>query len=78
MSTNNVVRSGRSVRQASQTELEAIKDAIARKAKRDAYQKVRNARPAVKAARTAYNRKRYNTQKALMARAKELGLVKKG
>jgi hypothetical protein len=57
-------------------EREQIAKAIERADKRAAYQKKRNARPEVKAARTAYNRKRYNQQKALMAKARELGLVK--
>jgi hypothetical protein len=56
----------------------AIERAVEGARKRAAYQKVRNARPEVRAARTAYNRKRYSRNKALLARAKELGLIETG
>jgi hypothetical protein len=60
----------------SEKEMAEIKRALAAKAKRAEYQAKRNARADVKAKRTAYNQKRYERTKALLARAKELGLTK--
>ena len=52
-----------------------VKKVLAQKDKRAEYQKKRNSKPEVKAERTEYNKRRYETQKALMKRAAELGVL---
>jgi hypothetical protein len=54
----------------------AIERAVRNANKRAAYQKIRNAKPEVKAKRLEYNRKRYTRNKALLKQAEALGMYK--
>jgi hypothetical protein len=61
----------------SEREMVEIRKALQAKQKRAEYQAKRNARADVRAKRTEYNRKRYERQKALLAKAAALGMTLK-